>query len=47
MDVQQRSELKIELTLAGKEYGQEARMGREYGYINGKNRVPKKLHLKR
>jgi hypothetical protein len=47
MASEQKSKSKLELIRARKEYEHELKMAKEYGYIEGKNRIPKKLPIKR
>lgn len=44
---EQKAKLKLELMQARKDYEQELLLAKKYNYLNEKNRIPKKLPLKR
>jgi hypothetical protein len=41
-----KTKLRLELILAKKEYERELQLAMQYNYLDGKNRIPKKIPLK-
>jgi len=47
MASEQKARMKLDLIQAKKEYEQELELAKKYNYIDGKNRIPKKIPIRR
>jgi len=46
MASEQKAQLKLDLIQAKNEYEQELKLAKKYNYLDGKNRIPKKISIR-